>query len=58
MYWQKWWSKFAGMALFEHGNECVWFYTTCVVLSVIVWTINIGIGAYFVFKYLNHWYLK
>ena len=26
--------KIAGMALFEHENECVCFYTICVVLAV------------------------
>ena len=46
--------KIAGMALFEHENECVCSYTICVVLAVvIVLTINIGIGAYFAYKYMN-----
>ena len=27
-------------------------------MAVIVLTISIGIGAYFVYKYMNHWYLK
>ena len=40
--------KIIGMALFEHGNECV-------VLVVIVLTISIGISAYFVY---SRWYLK
>ena len=40
-------AKIAGMALFEHENECVCPYTICVVLAVIVLTISIGIGAYF-----------
>ena len=44
------------MALFEHGNEC--FYTVCDVLAVLVLTISIGIGTYFTYKYMNHWYLK
>ena len=39
--------KIAGMALFEHGNECVCSYTMCVVLAVIALTTNIGIAAYF-----------
>ena len=39
--------KIAGMALFEHGNECVCSYTICVVSAVIVLTISIWIGAYF-----------
>ena len=45
------------MALFEHGNERVCFYTICVILAVIALTISIGIGAYFTYKYMNHWYL-
>ena len=47
--------KIAGMALFEHGNECVCSYTICVIWTVIVWTISIGIVAYFVY---SRWYLK
>ena len=39
-------------------NECVCSYTICVVLAVIALTISIGIGAYFAYKYMNHWYLK
>ena len=27
-------------------------------MAVIVLTISIGIGAYFVYKYMNYWYLK
>ena len=50
--------KFAEIALFEHGNECVCAYTICVILTVIVLTISIGIGAYFAYKYINHRYLK
>ena len=46
------------MALFEHENECVCCYTLFVVLSVIVLTISIEIGACFAYKYMNHWYLK
>ena len=45
--------KIAGMALFEHENECVSSYTICAVLAVIALTISIGIGAYFVY----FWYL-
>ena len=33
--------KIAGMALFEHGNECVYSYTICVILTVIALTISI-----------------
>ena len=47
--------KINRMALFEHENECVCSYTIFVVLTVIVLTINIGIGAYFVYF---RWYLK
>ena len=50
--------KIAGMVLFEHENECVYSYTICVVLAVIVLTISIGIGGYFAYKYMNHWYIK
>ena len=46
------------MALFEHGNDYVCSYTICVILAVIALTISIGIGAYFAYKYMNHWYLK
>ena len=46
------------MALFEHGDECVCSYTMCVILAVIALTISIEIGAYFAYKYMNHWYLK
>ena len=45
--------KIAEMALFEHGNECVYSYTICVVLAVLVLIISIGISAYFVYKYMN-----
>ena len=47
-------AKITRMALFEHKNECVCSYTICVVLAVIVLTISIGIGAYFVY---SCWYL-
>ena len=45
--------KIAGMALFEHENECVCSYTICVVLGVTALTISIGICAYFAYKYMN-----
>ena len=38
-------AKLAGIALFEAGNECVCFYTVCILLAVIALTISIGIGA-------------
>ena len=47
--------KIAGIALFERGNERVCYYTICVVLTVIVLTISIGISIYFVY---SRWYLK
>ena len=50
--------KIAEMALFEHGNECVSYCTICVILAIIVSTISIGIGTYFAYQYMNHWYLK
>ena len=46
-------AKLTGIALFEHGNECVCSYTVCIVLGVIALTICIGIGAYFTYKYIN-----
>ena len=50
--------KIAEVDLFEHGNEGVYSYTISVILAVIGLTINIGISAYFAYKYMNHWYLK
>ena len=46
-------AKLTGIALFEHGNECVCSYTVCIVLGVIALTICIGIGAYFTYRYIN-----
>ena len=46
-------AKLAGVALFEHINECVCSYTFCIVLAVIALTFSIGIGAYFNYKYIN-----
>ena len=47
--------KIAGMALFEHGNDSKSLCTICVVLIVIVFTISIEIGTYFIYyKYINH----
>ena len=37
-------------------NECVYSYTVCVILAVIA--LAISTGAYFAYKYMNHWYLK
>ena len=39
--------KLTGIALFEHGNECVCLYTVCIVLGEIVLTIV------FTYKYIN-----
>ena len=47
--------KIAGTVLFKHGNDCVYSYTICVVLAVIILTISIGIGAYFVY---SCWYSR
>ena len=47
--------KIVGMALFERGNECKSSCTLYVVLLMIVFTICIGIGTYFIYyKYMNH----
>ena len=47
--------KFAGMALFEHRNECKSSCTIYIVLITIVFTIIIGTGTYFIYyKYMNH----
>ena len=50
--------KITKKVLLEHRNECVYSYTICVISAVIALTIGIGEGAYFVYKYMNHWYLK
>ena len=47
--------KIAGMALCEHGNECVCSYMICVVLAVIALIIKIGIGTYFPYKFMNRY---
>ena len=47
-------AKLTEIALFEHKNECVCYYTVFIVLGVIVLTICIGISTYFVYyKYVN-----
>ena len=38
------------MALFEHEDECVYSYTICVVLAVIILAINVGIATYFLLQ--------
>ena len=44
----------AKITLFEHGNVCKYCCTIYVVLVTIIFTINIGIGTYFVYyKYMN-----
>ena len=42
----------------EHKNKWRSSCTIYVVLIVIVLTICIGTGTYFVYKYMNHYYLK
>ena len=46
--------KLTEIALFEHKNKCVYYYTVFIVLAVIALTASIGIGAYFVYyKYMS-----
>ena len=48
-------AKLTEIALFEHKNECVCYYTVFIVLAVIALTVSIGIGVCFVYyKYMNH----
>ena len=47
-------AKLTEIALFEHKNESACYYTVFIALGVIVLTICVGIGAYFVYyKYMN-----
>ena len=46
-------TKLSKIALFEHKNECVCYYTVFIVLAVIALTVSIGIGAYFTYKYIK-----
>ena len=47
-------AKLTEIALFEHKNECVCYYTVFVVLAVIALTVSIKTGAYFVYyKYIK-----
>ena len=47
--------KFSGMALFEHRSKCKSSCRIDVVLIVIVYTMSIVIGTYFIYyKYMNH----
>ena len=46
-------AKLTEIALFEHKNECVCYYTVFIVLAVIALTVSIGIGAYFTYKYIK-----
>ena len=39
-------TKLSKIALFEHKNECVCYYTVFIVLAVIALTVSIGIGAF------------
>ena len=47
-------AKLTKVALFEHVDKCVSYYTVFIVLGVIVLTICIGISAYFTYKYIKH----
>ena len=44
-----------GKTLFENGNVCTSSCTIYVVLIAVIFTISIGISAYFSY---SHWYLK
>ena len=47
-------AKLTEITLFEHKNGCVCYYPVFIVLGVIVLTIYIGVGAYYVYyKYRN-----
>ena len=47
-------AKLTETALFEHKNKCLCYYAVFIVEGVIVLTICIGIGTYFVYyKYMN-----
>ena len=42
----------------ENKHKCS-SWTLYIILFSILFTINVGIGTYFVcYKYMNHWYLK
>ena len=47
--------KISEIASFECRRKCKFSCTIYFVLSVIIFTINIGIGTYFIYyKYMNH----
>ena len=46
-------AKLTRITLFEHVNECPCSYTVCIVLSLIVLTVSIRVGAYFTYKYIS-----
>ena len=47
-------AKLAEIALFEHKNKCLCYYTVFIVLALIALAVSIGIGAYFFYyKYIN-----
>ena len=46
-------AKLTEIALFEHKNECACSYTVFIVLDVKPLTVSIGIGAYFINKYIS-----
>ena len=41
----------------KHKNKCISFILYIVLYSII-FTINVGIGNYFVYKYMNHKYIN
>ena len=41
------------LALFQHGNECIGYYTVFILSAVIVLTVSTGVGAYYTYKYMN-----
>ena len=46
-------AKLTEIALFEHKNECACSYTVFIVLDVKPLTVSIGIGDYFINKYIS-----
>ena len=46
-------TKLTEIALFEHRNECVCSYTVFIVLAVVALAVNMGVGAYFTYKYIS-----
>ena len=47
-------AKLTKIALFEHKNECIYYYKVFIVLAVIALAICIGINTYFAYyEYMN-----